>query len=126
MLLDYTDKVSAGFDFTNSGPLFLCKCQDDFLVLSDFIPKDAIQDCHEVHIELEISGQLRQSDKTGNMLFKIYEQFNYMSSHGMRFIPGDLLCSGTPEGNSFVKAGDVLTARLWKDSSKSKQLAEIQ
>ena len=37
LLLDYTDKTELLHDFKNSGTFFLGKCQDDFLVLSDFI-----------------------------------------------------------------------------------------
>ena len=69
---------------------------------------------------------MRQSDVTGNMHFKIDEQLNYMLQHGMKFIEGDLIMTGTPEGLSFVKPGDLLTATMWTDSSKSEKLAEIR
>ena len=79
-----------------------------------------------MHLELTIDGEVKQKDITGNMLFKIDEQLNYMTQHGMNFIPGDLLMSGTPEGNSHVKPGDVLVASMWADSTKEKKLAEIK
>ena len=59
LLLDYTDKKFLVHDLTNSGPFFMGKCQDDLLVLSDFIEKERIPDCHNVWLELEIGGQVR-------------------------------------------------------------------
>ena len=54
-------------DVKTSGPYFLCKAQDNFLVLSEFIEKEKILDAHKVYIELKINGEVKQSDLTGNM-----------------------------------------------------------
>ena len=67
MLLDYTDKTFLMNDVKTSGPYFLCKAQDNFLVLSEFIEKEKILDAHKVYIELKINGEVKQSDLTGNM-----------------------------------------------------------
>jgi acylpyruvate hydrolase len=124
LLLDYTDKNFLMNDLKNQGTFFLAKCQDDFLVLSDFIEKDKIEDCHKVHLELKVNGEVRQSDLTGNMRFKIHEQLAFMASHGMNFIPGDLVMTGTPEGISNIKPGDSLHATM-TDASRGTLLAEI-
>ena len=52
LLLDYTDKTFLINDVKTSGPFFMSKCQDNLLVLSDFIEKEKIEDAHNVHIEL--------------------------------------------------------------------------
>ena len=73
LLLDYTDKTFLMQDMKNAGPFFIGKCQDNLLVLSDFISKKKIPNCHQVHLELDVNGEMRQSDVTGNMHFKIDE-----------------------------------------------------
>ena len=46
LLLDYTDKTFLVNDVQTSGPFFMSKCQDNMLVLSDFIEKEEISDAH--------------------------------------------------------------------------------
>ena len=59
LLLDYTDKKYLMHDAKTGGPFFVGKCQDGFLVLSDFIPKSKIKDCHNVWLELQINGEVK-------------------------------------------------------------------
>ena len=73
LLIDYTD-----FDETKKAtqgglPWYMAKAQDGFLCLSDMIPVEAIEDPHNVELELKINGQVRQKDNTGNMHFKIHD-----------------------------------------------------
>ena len=63
-------------------------------------------------LELKIDGETRQKDITGNMLYKIDEQVDYLVSNGMTINEGDLLLSGTPEGISNVSPGNILEATL--------------
>lgn len=71
LLLDYTD-VEETKKATQKGlPWYTAKAQDNFLVLSDMIPADEIDDPHNVELELRINDEVRQKDNTGNMFFKI-------------------------------------------------------
>ena len=64
-------------------------------------------------IELKINGEVRQTDNTGNMNYKIDQQIEYMERNGpVHFCEGDLLMSGTPEGIAPVVEGDELEASL--------------
>jgi 2-keto-4-pentenoate hydratase/2-oxohepta-3-ene-1,7-dioic acid hydratase in catechol pathway len=101
-------------DATSGGPFTESKCQDNFLVLSkEFIAKDQIEDPHNVLLQLSIDGEVKQEDLTGNMLFKIHEQINFVSENGISINRGDLLLSGTPEGISFVSPGNLLEAKMY-------------
>lgn len=57
--------ISGGSSWT------LSKIQDNFLVLGDLIPKHQIDDPHNCELLLTINGVTKQSDNTGNMIFKI-------------------------------------------------------
>ena len=63
---------------TNKQPWFVGKSMDGFLVLGDLIQKEAIPDPYDVELELKINGEVRQHDNTGNMIFKIDKQINYI------------------------------------------------
>jgi len=96
--------------------------QDKFLVLSDLIPLTAIEDPHDVDLELKINQTVKQSDNTGNMHFKIYDQLAYLSKH-ITLEAGDIILTGTPEGAGPVKEGDLLQASL---THKGNVLAHIE
>ena len=59
LLLDYTDTAQVKIATEKGRPWFLGKAQDNFLVLSDFIPAEAIEDPHKVELELKINGQTK-------------------------------------------------------------------
>lgn len=50
-----------------------------FLPLSKFIPKEKIPDPHDVRLELQVNGEVKQNDNTSLMLFKIPELFEAVS-----------------------------------------------
>ena len=56
LLLDYTDTAFSKRAAEKGEPWFLGKAQDGFLVLSDLIPAEAIDDPHQVELELKING----------------------------------------------------------------------
>ena len=45
------------------------------------------------------------------MIFNIPEIISYMSRF-ITLMPGDIICTGTPEGVSPVKAGDLIQAKI--------------
>ena len=113
LLIDYTDKVQLGKAVKGKTPFFLSKCQDNFLSLSDLIPKEAIVDPYAVELTLKINGEVRHRDLTANMNFKIEDQIAHIENEGNSQLgEGDLLMTGTPEGISPVMPGDLLEATL--------------
>ena len=74
---------------------------------------------------MKIDDEVRQSDLTGNMEWKIWEQINIMTMSGMSLNKGDLLLTGSPEGINFIKPDDRLEATMYSDLSKTEVLAKI-
>lgn len=111
LLIDYTDTNMIKEATEHGKPWLLAKAQDKFLYLSDIIPAEAIEDPHNVELELKINGKTRQKDNTGNMYFKINDQLDYISKY-ITLEAGDILMTGTPEGMGPVHEGDHLEATL--------------
>jgi 2-keto-4-pentenoate hydratase/2-oxohepta-3-ene-1,7-dioic acid hydratase in catechol pathway len=66
-----------------------------------------------------VNEDLRQDDRTGDMLFDIYEQVSYLSS-AFTLEVGDVLSTGTPSGiawhrpGMYLKPGDVVRVEIDK------------
>ena len=58
-------------------------------------------------IETRLNGQLRQQGNTQDFVFPLDVVIRYISNV-MTLLPGDLLCTGTPEGVAPIVAGDVV------------------
>lgn len=86
------------------------------------IPVEAIDDPHNVELELKLNGVVKQKDNTGNMHFKIHEQLEYITRY-VTMEAGDILMTGTPEGLGPINEGDVLEASL---KYNGRVLAEIK
>jgi len=77
--------MGKNFDRTGGfGPLF---------VSADELPRGA----SGVRISCRVNGEVRQSDNTANMIFKVGETLSYISQ-GMTLQPGDVIAMGTPSG----------------------------
>lgn len=77
---------------------------------------DAISDPLDLQMKLWVNGELRQNDRTNDMIYNIYDQIAYLSTV-MTLEPGDILASGTPSGigaptGRFLKAGDVMRLEI--------------
>ncbi len=82
------------------------------------VTADEIPDPYDLHLELSVNGEVKQSDRTSLMVFKlprIIEEF----SIGMALEPGDVILSGTPSGigyarkpPEFLKVGDEMRATI--------------
>lgn len=82
------------------------------------VTADEIPDPYDLHLELSVNGEIKQSDPTSLMVFKlprIIEEF----SIGMALEPGDVILSGTPSGigyarkpPEFLKVGDEMRATI--------------
>lgn len=84
-----------------------------------------IKDPHDMELELKINGKVRQRDNTGNMLFKINEQMEWIEESGTALREGDLLMTGTPEGMAPVAPGDLIEATLSTPGPNGKVISEI-
>jgi 2-keto-4-pentenoate hydratase/2-oxohepta-3-ene-1,7-dioic acid hydratase in catechol pathway len=51
----------------------------------------------DVALETRVNGELRQSDRTGRMLFPVARQIAYISTF-TTLVPGDIIVTGTPTG----------------------------
>lgn len=60
---------------------------------------------------LSVGDEVRQSDSTGLMLFRIPRQLADIS-RVMTLEPGDLVLTGTPKGVGQVKPGDIMRAAI--------------
>ena len=78
-------------------------------------PADQI-DPANVHIELRLNGEVMQQGHTSDLLFDIPELIS-AASQTMPLLPGDLLLTGSPQGNGihhgrFLRAGDTMTGTI--------------
>lgn len=88
-------------------PWFLAKSFDTSCPVSDFIPKDQIQDPHAEELYCRINGVEKQRCRTNAMIFDIPTLIEYTT----RFVTldeGDLLLTGTPAGVCRVLPGDCI------------------
>lgn len=68
----------------------------------------------DIALETRVNGVLRQSDRTGRMLFPVARQIAYISTF-TTLVPGDIIVTGTPTGAGarldppvWLKPGDVV------------------
>jgi 2-keto-4-pentenoate hydratase/2-oxohepta-3-ene-1,7-dioic acid hydratase in catechol pathway len=82
------------------------------------VSADEIADPHELGISLSINGEVLQSSNTRELIFKIPELVEYISSI-TPLLPGDVVSTGTPSGvgmgrtpQRWLKAGDRVTVTV--------------
>ena len=76
-------------------------------VFPDEVPDDATPD---LGIEAVVNGDVRQSSRTSLMVHRIAPTLAYLSRH-TTLRAGDLIATGTPEGVSELRSGDVVEVR---------------
>ncbi|RWR32453.1 FAA hydrolase family protein [Sinirhodobacter populi] len=77
---------------------------------------DEIPDPLDLGMKLWVNGELRQNDRTNDMIYDIYDQISYLSTV-MTLEPGDILATGTPSGigapkGIFLLPGDVMRLEI--------------
>jgi len=92
-------------------PWSIAKGFDTFLPISNIIAKSKIPDPHNAHLWLSVNDQVKQSDNTELMLFRISRQLSDIS-RVMTLEKGDIVLTGTPKGVGSVETGDVMKAGL--------------
>ena len=78
------------------------------------VTKDELTDYQNLNMFLDVNGKRMQTGNTKEMIFNIKALVSYMS-HCMSLHPGDICCTGTPQGvgenkkpSVFLKAGDKI------------------
>jgi 2-keto-4-pentenoate hydratase/2-oxohepta-3-ene-1,7-dioic acid hydratase in catechol pathway len=77
---------------------------------------DEIADPLDLEMVLTVNGEERQRMTTGDMIYNIYDQIEYLSTV-MTLEPGDILATGTPAGvgaasGRLLRPGDVVRAEI--------------
>jgi 2-keto-4-pentenoate hydratase/2-oxohepta-3-ene-1,7-dioic acid hydratase in catechol pathway len=77
---------------------------------------DEIPDPHALTMWLTVNGDERQRTSTGDMIYNIYDQVEYLSTV-MTLEPGDVIATGTPAGvgiasDRFLKPNDVVRVEI--------------
>ena len=82
------------------------------------VTTDEIADPHALGISLTINGEVLQNSNTRELVFKVPELIEYISSI-TPLLPGDVVSTGTPGGvgmgrspQRWLKAGDVVTVKV--------------
>jgi len=95
-------------------PWSIAKGFDTFLPISNLIAKSRIPDPQKAQLWLSVNNEVKQSDNTELMLFRIPRQLSDIS-RVMTLEKGDIILTGTPKGVGPVKTGDIMRAGLKVD-----------
>ena len=78
------------------------------------VPFNPVGQHLDIGLKTWVNGELRQSDRTGRMLFSVPRQIAYISTF-TTLVPGDIIVTGTPTGAGarldpprFLRPGDVI------------------
>lgn len=81
-----------------SGQWLLGKTLDGFLPIGPYLMSaDAVGDPGALPVRGRLNGQTRQDSSTSDLIFSVPEIIAY-ATRFMTLEPGDLICTGTPEG----------------------------
>lgn len=90
------------------------KCCETFNPLGPWlVPADDVADPQGLRLRSSVNEEPRQDSTTRDMVFSVAEIIHHLS-HYLVLEPGDVICTGTPEGVAlsgrfpFLKAGDVM------------------
>jgi len=65
----------------------------------------------DVKLETRLNGEVRQSQRTSDLIFSVDEIVSYVSQY-VTLLPGDLIYTGTPGSTTAMKPGDVIEVEL--------------
>lgn len=113
---DYVIGVTCGNDFTVRDwqepgvQWFRAKSSDTLCPLGPWIETD-VEDPERLQIRTLVSGEVRQDSNTSDLVFKLPEVVEYVTST-VTFEPGDVVLTGTPGGVGNVDPGDVVEVEI--------------
>ncbi len=111
--LDYVAGYCLGLDMTVRGreDRSFRKSVDGYAVLGPWmVTADEVPDPDAVPISLTVNGEVRQNSNTSQLIYNCRRLIEFASEFYTLY-PGDLVYTGTPDGVSPVKPGDVIVCR---------------
>ena len=115
----YYNEIGVGIDFTARDLQMQCKEKglpwekakafDNSAPVSEFSSKEKFTSLNNINFDLKINGMQRQKGNTKDLIFSFEKIIAYVSKF-VTLKTGDLIFTGTPEGVSAVRTGDVLEA----------------
>jgi len=84
---------------------------DTFGPLGPWLVEGEDLDPDNLELRAYVNGERRQQGHTSHLIHKVAEVIEYVSSF-MTLEPDDVIMTGTPEGISFVRPGDVLRVEV--------------
>lgn len=112
---DYVFGVTAGNDISErdwqSADLqwFRAKASDTFGPVGPVIVRGL--DYNDLLLETRVNGEVRQSERTRDLLFDVEEIVSYVSRY-VTLYPGDIIFTGTPGSTQAMEPGDVVEVEL--------------
>lgn len=112
---DYVFGVTAGNDVSErdwqSGDLqwFRAKASDTFGPVGPVIARGL--DHNDLLLQTRVNGEVRQSARTGDLLFDVEAIVSYVSRY-VTLLPGDIIFTGTPGSTQALQPGDVVEVEL--------------
>ncbi len=82
---------------------------DTFAPMGPWIETELAPD--DLKVESYLNGQLRQSGRTGDLIFGVAGLIGFISGV-MTLLPGDVISTGTPSGIGPMQPGDVVEVRI--------------
>lgn len=113
------DVSERAFQLERAGQWTKGKSADTFCPVGPYlVTKDEVGDPHSLGLSCAVNDRVVQSSNTADMIFSVPHIISYLSDF-MTLEPGDLICTGTPEGVGlglrpprFLAAGDVMTLAI--------------
>ncbi len=109
ILLDITARDLQAEAREKGLPWSLSKGFDTFAPVGPRVVDRRELDILDLEIGLKVNGELRQFGRTSQMVFKVPELIEYISS-AMTLEPGDIIATGTPAGIGPLRHGDRVEA----------------
>jgi len=109
---DVTARDMQKRDIESTNPWFRSKSLDTFCPLGPWIvTSEEIPDPQKLSLECRVNGEVRQHGNTRDMIFPVTQLIEFISAH-MTLEPGDIIATGTPEGISPIRPGDVVECEV--------------
>jgi 2-keto-4-pentenoate hydratase/2-oxohepta-3-ene-1,7-dioic acid hydratase in catechol pathway len=113
--LEYVFGVTAGNDISErdwqAGDLqwFRAKATDTFAPIGPVIARGLDPD--NLLIQTRVNGEVRQSERSADLLFDVSEIISYVSRY-VTLVPGDVIFTGTPQTTRALSPGDVVEIEI--------------
>jgi 2-keto-4-pentenoate hydratase/2-oxohepta-3-ene-1,7-dioic acid hydratase in catechol pathway len=103
-----------GLDITIRGPeeRSFRKSPNTYTVLGPWLTTaDEVPDPGRLDLQISVNGETRQKSNTADLILGVAELIEFASSF-YTLQPGDVILTGTPEGVSPIRPGDVVLAEI--------------